>query len=187
MEWRTIPGFEDYEVTLSGHVRRRDTRYRVSRVGSRYRLRANGQLHKMLPAEIVALAFPGPEVVERLRARVTELEQALRQAREGNKAATAPVASPKRPQPSAPPAKPQAAVRKERNAEPRVKADTVKSLRASRPCPPQKKQPATSQPKHHGDARLRAWIRPEHPISQGCPWQTGALHVETAWDWAGIV
>ncbi|WP_428562342.1 MAG: hypothetical protein ACP59X_21140 [Solidesulfovibrio sp. DCME] len=94
MEWRAIPGLEAYEATLTGHVRRRDTRHRISRVGNYYRLHVNGQLHKLSPGDIVTLAFPGPEVVERLRARVAELEMALRQAREGTNTATAPVASP---------------------------------------------------------------------------------------------
>ncbi len=111
MEWRAIPGLEAYEATLTGHVRRRDTRHRISRVGNYYRLHVNGQLHKLSPTDIAALAFPGPEVVE--------LEMALRQAREGTNTATAPVASPERPQPSV------AAKPKEKRPAPTYRACTV--------------------------------------------------------------
>ncbi|WP_300154012.1 NUMOD4 domain-containing protein [Solidesulfovibrio sp.] len=106
MEWRTIPGFETYEVSHSGYVRSRSTKHRLTRKGSGYQLYVNGSCCRVQASELVARAYPAPEEVACLRARVAELEKALRQAREGN-AATAPVASPERPQPSVA-AKPQA-------------------------------------------------------------------------------
>lgn len=89
MEWRSIPGFEAYEISNTGIVRNRATKYRLSHVGRRYELWDGKGRQRMLPGELVDMAFgqpaepaaaPAPDPVPdagelaRLRARIAELE-----------------------------------------------------------------------------------------------------------------
>ena len=92
MEWRTIPGFEAYEVNTRGKVRRVASKYCIEPRGRQVRLwDGTGYLY-FRPLELVGLAFaqPGeeaapisetidaePEEMLRLRARVAELEAEL--------------------------------------------------------------------------------------------------------------
>lgn len=106
MEWRVIPGFEAYEVSHAGYVRSRSTKHRLSRQGCSYQLCVNGSCCRVQASELVARAYPAPEEMARLQARVAELEKALKQALAGKTSAD-PVKPSTRPQPSVA-AKPQA-------------------------------------------------------------------------------
>ena len=90
MEWRTIPGFEAYEVNTRGKVRRVASKYSIDPRGRQVRLWDGTGYQYFRPLELVGLAFAQPtedaapisEAIEpeemvRLRARVAELEAEL--------------------------------------------------------------------------------------------------------------
>lgn len=80
MEWRIIPGLEAYEITPTGRVRRRGSRYRLALQGRKYVLRNAGRTVRLYPDALVAQAYPELAETLQLRARVAELEAALEQA-----------------------------------------------------------------------------------------------------------
>ena len=79
MEWRIIPGLEAYEITPTGRVRKRGSRYGLTLHGRKYVLRNGMRTVRRSPDELTALAYPAVDEVCRLRARVAELETALEQ------------------------------------------------------------------------------------------------------------
>ena len=79
MEWRIIPGLEAYEITPTGRVRKRGSRYGLTLHGRKYVLRNGMRTVRRSQDELTALAYPAVDEVCRLRARVAELETALEQ------------------------------------------------------------------------------------------------------------
>jgi len=84
VEWRTIPGWEAYEISSSGTVRRIATRYRMCRCGPSVRMWDGAHALYLPVAELLAKAFPGgrtpdaipnPDALVWLRRRVAELEE----------------------------------------------------------------------------------------------------------------
>lgn len=94
MEWRSIPGFEAYEVNARGKVRRVASKYVITQHGRQVRLWDGTSYQHFHPQELVALAFAEPAEeteadpaieaepyipgeVELLRVRIAELEAEL--------------------------------------------------------------------------------------------------------------
>jgi len=88
MEWRTIPGFTDYEISSGGTVRDRITGRRLPERGRKVALRAlyDRKDVRVRVAELLEKTFGRDEGAEagelsRLRSRVAELETLLDKAR----------------------------------------------------------------------------------------------------------
>ncbi len=94
MVWRVVPGFEAYEISSTGQVRRQDTGYQLSRLGrkrDRVQLVRDGMRQNLRVKDLLEAAFtasgpdtPAPDaavlpcssekdVVRQLQGRVTDL------------------------------------------------------------------------------------------------------------------
>jgi hypothetical protein len=99
MEWRIIPGLEAYEITPTGRVRKRGSRYGLALQGRKYVLRDGMRTVRRSPEELTALAYPTVDEVCRLRARVAELETALEQPPRSDPATPKAAAKPRKDRP----------------------------------------------------------------------------------------